>query len=235
MQCGIHHGKPIHTLILHTIQRFLLPLLLFGFSTVASAQLDVLGKLAGALKSNTTTSSNSKDDALTSGISSLLGSLLGNSTLSANDVQGTWRYKGVDCVFETENVLMKAGGEAATAKVESKINDLLKKVGVTSEALAFTFNADNTFSITVKGRTINGTYALDLENKKITLTYLNGVGTITPQIVKNGTTMSLLYDADKFLNFLTSISAVSKNATVVSINAILKSYDGMLIGMELQK
>lgn len=138
-------------------------------------------------------------------------------------------------MFETENVLMKAGGEAATAKVESKINDLLKKVGVTSEALAFTFNADNTFSITVKGRTINGTYALDLENKKITLTYLNGVGTITPQIVKNGTTMSLLYDADKFLNFLTSISAVSKNATVVSINAILKSYDGMLIGMELQK
>lgn len=70
------------------MKRFILPLLLFGFSTVASAQLDVLGKLTGALKSNTTSSS-SKDDALTSGISSLLGSLLGNSTLSANDVQGT--------------------------------------------------------------------------------------------------------------------------------------------------
>lgn len=216
------------------MKKFILPLFLFAVTTTANAQLDVLGKLTGALKSKSTSTTN-KDDALTSGISRLLGSLLDNSTLSANDVQGTWRYGGVDCVFETENVLMKAGGEAATAKVESKINDLLKKVGVTSEALAFTFNADNTFSITVKGRTINGTYALDLENKKITLTYLNGVATITPQIVKNGTTMSLLYDADKFLNFLTSISAVSKNATVVSINAILKSYNGMLIGMELQK
>jgi hypothetical protein len=130
---------------------------------------------------------------------------------------------------------MKAGGEAATAKVEAKINDMLKKVGVTSEALAFTFNTDNTFTINVKGRNLKGTYALDLENKKITLSYLNGVGTITPQIVKNGTTMSLLYDADKFLNFLTNISAVSKNATVASLNALLKSYDGMLIGMELQK
>ena len=198
------------------MKKFILPLFLFAVTTTANAQLDVLGKLTGALKSKSTSTTN-QDDALTSGISRLLGSLLDNSTLSANDVQGTWRYGGVDCVFE------------------SKINDLLKKVGVTSEALAFTFNADNTFSITVKGRTINGTYALDLENKKITLTYLNGVGTITPQIVKNGTTMSLLYDADKFLNFLTSISAVSKNATVVSINAILKSYDGMLIGMELQK
>ena len=130
---------------------------------------------------------------------------------------------------------MKAGGEAAATKVETKINDALKKFGVNSEALAFTFNADNSFSITVKGRTISGTYALDLENKKITLSYLNGVGTITPQIVKNGNNMSLLYDADKFFKFLTNISAVSNNATIASLNALLKSYDGLLIGMELQK
>ena len=130
---------------------------------------------------------------------------------------------------------MKAGGEAAATKVETKINDALKKFGVNSEALAFTFNADNSFSITVKGRTISGTYALDLENKKITLSYLNGVGTITPQIVKNGNNMSLLYDADKFFKFLTNISAVSNNATIASLSALLKSYDGLLIGMELQK
>ena len=216
------------------MKRFILPLLLFGFSTVATAQIDLLSKLSGAVKSSSSSNS-SQDDALTSGLSSLLSSVLGNSTLSANDVQGTWRYKGVDCVFETENVLMKAGGEAAATKVETKINDALKKFGVNSEALAFTFNADNSFSITVKGRTVSGTYALDLENKKITLSYLNGVGTITPQIVKNGNNMSLLYDADKFFKFLTNISAVSNNATVASLNALLKSYDGLLIGMELQK
>ena len=216
------------------MKKFILPLLLFGFSTVATAQKDLLGKLSSAVLSSTSSSS-SQDDALTSGLSSLLSSVLGSSTLSANDVQGTWKYKGVDCVFETENILMKAGGEAAATKIETKLNDGLKKLGVTSTALAFTFNADNTFSINVKGRTVSGTYTLDLENKKITLVYLNGVGTITPQIVKNGNTMSLLYDADKFLKFLTSISAVSNNATVASLNALLKSYDGLLVGMELQK
>ena len=216
------------------MKKFILPLLLFGFSTVATAQIDLLSKLSGAVKSSSSSNS-SQDDALTSGLSSLLSSVLGNSTLSANDVQGTWRYKGVDCVFETENVLMKAGGEAAATKVETKINDALKKFGVNSEALSFTFNTDNSFSITVKGRTVSGTYALDLENKKITLSYLNGVGTITPQIVKNGNNMSLLYDADKFFKFLTNISAVSNNATVASLSALLKSYDGLLIGMELQK
>ena len=216
------------------MKRFILPLLLFGFSTVASAQLDVLGKLTGALKSNTTSSS-SKDDALTSGISCLLGSLLGNSTLSANDVQGTWNYQGIDCVFETENYLLKAGGEIAATKVEEKIDETLTKLGVKKGTLSFTFNQDKTFTINVKGRTVKGTYALDMEKKCVTLTYLNGVATITPVIVKSGKTLSLLYDADKFFNFLVTISATSKNTTVSTISKFLSSYDGMLIGMELQQ
>ena len=216
------------------MKRFILPLLLFGFSTVASAQLDVLGKLTGALKSNTTSSS-SKDDALTSGISSLLGSLLGNSTLSANDVQGTWNYQCIDCVFETENYLLKAGGEIAATKVEEKIDETLTKLGVKKGTLSFTFNQDKTFTINVKGRTVKGTYALDMEKKCVTLTYLNGVATITPVIVKSGKTLSLLYDADKFFNFLVTISVTLKNTTVSTISKFLSSYDGMLIGMELQQ
>ena len=216
------------------MKRFILPILLFGFSIVASAQLDVLGKLTGALKSNTTSSS-SKDDALTSGISSLLGSLLGNSTLSANDVQGTWNYQTIDCVFETENYLLKAGGEIAATKVEEKIDETLTKLGVKKGTLSFTFNQDKTFTINVKGRTVKGTYALDMEKKCVTLTYLNGVATITPVIVKSGKTLSLLYDADKFFNFLVTISATSKNTTVSTISKFLSSYDGMLIGMELQQ
>ena len=216
------------------MKRFILPLLLFGFSIVASAQLNVLGKLTGALKSNTTSSS-SKDDALTSGISSLLGFLLGNSTLSANDVQGTWNYQGIDCVFETENYLLKAGGEIAATKVEEKIDETLTKLDVKKGTLSFTFNQDKTFTINVKGRTVKGTYALDMEKKCVTLTYLNGVATITPVIVKSGKTLSLLYDADKFFNFLVTISATSKNTTVSTISKFLSSYDGMLIGMELQQ
>ena len=122
-----------------------------------------------------------------------------------------------------------------TTKVEEKINASLTKLGLTGDQISFTFNADNTYSATIKGRLVQGTYALDVENNKITLTYLNGLGTITPQISKTGNTLSLLYDADKLLKFLTSISAVSNNSTLTTLNALLKSYDGMLIGMELQK
>ena len=141
------------------------------------------------------------------GLGKFLGSLLEGTTLNQKDIVGTWRYSGANCVFETENLLMKAGGEIAATKVEANI----------------------------KGRLVQGTYALDVENNKITLTYLNGLGTITPQISKTGNTLSLLYDADKLLIFLTSVASVSNNSTLTTLNALLKSYDGMLIGMELQK
>jgi histidine ammonia-lyase len=108
-------------------------------------------------------------------------------------------------------------------------------LGLTGEQITFTFNADNTYTASIKGRVIQGTYALDVANKKLTLTYLNGLGTITPQIAKTGNKMSLLYDADKLLKFLTTISAVSNNSTLKSLSTLLESYDGMLIGWELQK
>lgn len=169
------------------------------------------------------------------GLGKFLGSLLEGTTLNQKDIVGTWRYSGANCVFETENLLMKAGGEIAATKVEEKINASLTKLGLTGDQISFTFNADNTYSATIKGRLVQGTYDLDVVNNKITLTYLNGLGTITPQISKTGNTLSLLYDADKLLIFLTSVASVSNNSTLTTLNALLKSYDGMLIGMELQK
>ena len=62
------------------------------------------------------------------GLGKLLGSLLEGTTLNQKDIVGTWRYSGANCVFETENLLMKAGGEIAATKVEEKINASLAKI-----------------------------------------------------------------------------------------------------------
>ena len=184
------------------IKKLILPLLLFGVTSTASAQLDVLSKLSKVVSSKTSSGGGQDKN----GLGALLGGVLGNSTLAETDVNGTWNYQGIDCVFETENYLLKAGGEIAATKVEEKIDETLTKLGVKNGTLSFTFNQDKTFTINVKGRTVKGTYALDMEKKCVTLTYLNGVATITPVIVKSGKTLSLLYDADKFFNFLVSKS-----------------------------
>ena len=143
--------------------------------------------------------------------------------------------KTIYSIKHKNGAIRRVNVNIAATKVEEKINASLTKLGLTGDQISFTFNADNTYSATIKGRLVQGTYALDVENNKITLTYLNGLGTITPQISKTGNTLSLLYDADKLLIFLTSVASVSNNSTLTTLNALLKSYDGMLIGMELQK
>ena len=53
-------------------------------------------------------------------LGNLLSQLLNNSsTLTQDDLVGTWKYQSPDCVFESENLLAKAGGEVAAQKIES--------------------------------------------------------------------------------------------------------------------
>ena len=220
------------------MKRNLLPAALLAVATLLTgcgATSPMLSGMGNQSATTQATTSSQTSNLVGSGLEKLLGSLLGGSTLNQQSIVGTWNYKSADCVFETENFLLKAGGEVAATKVEEKVNAALTKLGITGNQITFTFNADYTYTATIKGRTIQGTYTLDLENKKMTLTYLNGVGTITPQIALTGNTLSLLYDADKLLKFLTTISAVSNNSTLTTLNTLLQSYDGMLIGMELQK
>lgn len=216
------------------MKKFILPLLLFGFSTVATAQSGLLGKLSNAAKSVTTKKSGDNSNTLTSGVQNLLEDILGSSTLSAADLNGKWKYNSVACVFKSENLLEKAGGSLASSTVESKLNESIKKLGFTGKEFSITFKNDKTFSISIKGKEIGGKYTLNLKEKKITLTYLNKFD-ITANIAKNGKNISILYDADKFFEFVTSITSTSSNASIASLSKMLKKYDGLMIGMKLQK
>ena len=82
---------------------------------------------------------------------------------------------------------------------------------------------------------MSGQYTLDAANKKLTLTYLAGLGTMTPHIVKNGSKISLLYEADKLLAIAQKLAAMSGNTSLKALADLASAYDGMMIGFELQK
>ena len=65
---------------------------------------------------------------------------------------GTWTYSGSAVEFESDNLLMKAGGAAAATMAENKLNEQLSKVGIKEGQMSFTFNADSTFTSTVGKR-----------------------------------------------------------------------------------
>lgn len=58
---------------------------------------------------------------------------------------------------------------------------------------------------------------------------------MTAHVVVTNDQLSLLFDADKLLDFLTKLSAVSKNTTLQALNKLASQYDGMKMGFELKK
>lgn len=127
------------------------------------------GTTAGITNSNSSSSSNTTSSAIEAGASllgNLLSGVLGGSTLSEKSIVGTWNYTGADCVFESENLLAKAGGAVAASKVKSEVNDNLAKVGIKKGACSFTFNKDNTYTANLGGRTIKATIHLMQRTRK---------------------------------------------------------------------
>ena len=176
----------------------------------------------------------------TGGAASALGSVLtnllgGSSAVTASDLQGTWIYRKADCVFETQNLLLKAGGEMAATKIESQLESQLGKVGITPGACSFTFNSDGTYVATIGQYNLTGNYTLNTKSNTLTMTYLAGIGRISPKVVKTGASISLLFEGDKLLSMVQKVGKLSSNSTVNSLSSLINSYDGMLVGMQLSK
>ena len=176
----------------------------------------------------------------TGGAASALGSVLtnllgGSSAVTASDLQGTWTYRKADCVFETQNLLLKAGGEMAATKIESQLESQLGKVGITPGACSFTFNSDGTYVATIGQYNLTGNYTLNTKSNTLTMTYLAGIGRISPKVVKTGASISLLFEGDKLLSMVQKVGKLTSNSTVNSLSSLINSYDGMLVGMQLSK
>ena len=176
----------------------------------------------------------------TGGAASALGSVLtnllgGSSAVTASDLQGTWTYRKADCVFETQNLLLKAGGEMAATKIESQLESQLGKVGITPGACSFTFNSDGTYVATIGQYNLTPNYTLNTKSNTLTMTYLAGIGRISPKVVKTGASISLLFEGDKLLSMVQKVGTLTSNSTVNSLSSLINSYDGMLVGMQLSK
>ena len=211
-----------------TIMAALLSTLLLSSCGTTSLGTQGTGLLSGANAGTT----GGAVSALGSVLTGLLG---GSSAVTASDLQGTWTYRKADCVFETQNLLLKAGGEMAATKIESQLESQLSKVGITPGACSFTFNSDGTYAATIGQYNLTGNYTLNTKSNTLTMTYLAGIGRISPKVVKTGATISLLFEGDKLLSMVQKVGKLTSNSTVNSLSSLINSYDGMLVGMQLSK
>ena len=187
------------------------------------------------------------NDATSGTLKNILEDVVGGAVSKLDlSLEGNWKYSEPQVQFKSENLLAKAGGAASTAKIEASLNKLYGKIGL-DESMTYTFNADSTFTQTVKigssVKNLKGTYSLDKENKIITLKYAAlgkvGLGKISAIYANTGTSLALLFDATQMMGFMKKIvntaSTLTGKTSLAALSKVMDSYDGALLGYKMAK
>ena len=168
-----------------------------------------------------------------SALGNILGSVLGINKVSETTILGTWKYAGPGCAFTSDNLLAKAGGEVAAQKVKAQMQSHYSSLGLNSSNTYISFKEDKTFSGKVDGKTLSGTYTLDVNTGQITLKTL--LLTMNGYVNLNTTGMSLLFESQKLLTILQGLGALSGNTTMSAVGELSKNYKGVRIGFDMAR
>ena len=215
-----------------------LKLLLLGvgmlFSMSADAQItNLLKNVLGNTKTETS-SDDTTSETQSGGIVSLFKNLIGTAKVDGSSLKGNWSYESPAVVFESENLLKKAGGSLITSTAEKTLRKYLRKIGFEEGKVSISFDGDESYTMQIGTKSINGTYTV--ADNEITL---QRTGLLSQPIKANlalqGNEMQITFKADKLLEFLTKISSLTENSTLNLIGNIAGGYDGMQLGFQFKK
>ena len=165
-----------------------------------------------------------------------VGSLIGGQEVDMASLHGTWVYADPAISFNSENFLEKAGGVAASQAIVKKLRPYYQKAGI--DKLTVTFAEDNTFSVACGVLKASGK-VVDLDGGVYEFQF-NAFGKvpsgkIKANIQRSITDTSITFDATRLLELVKKIAASSSNSTLQSASKLVESYDGLNIGVKLNK
>lgn len=193
-----------------------------------NAQLDLKNVLGGVLESTSGSNGTNAENV----ISNLTSVFSSDKQAKENNVVGTWSYSEPAIVFSSDNLLTKAAAKIAANKVENKIQGYLTQYGIAPGSFSMTFNEDGTFTETLKGKTMKGTWKIEDSKLLLSVAKMKAVA-ITTQI--DGKNMQFVTDATKLLNMFKSFGAQSSNSSIKTAASLMKSVNGMQAGITLRK
>ena len=160
-------------------------------------------------------------------------SVIGLDKVKAQNLIGSWSYSNPGCAFTSEKLLAKAGGEMAAVQIEEKLLPYYQQVGISSSNTFITFKDDGTFSSKIAGTPFSGRYTFDEATQKITLKgLLLSVNCYTKRELVG---ISILFEANKLLTVLQTMSALSGNKDLQTIGDLSKNYDGARVGFDMKR
>lgn len=202
-------------------------------ATNASAQ-SILSKLKSTSSSSSSSSSDSSTgSSVLSSLSSALGNLIGTSSVSASSISGDWSYTGPAIAFESESLLKSAGGSVVANQLESKMETYLEKLGFEEGKVKLNFDGSSSFTLTVNSKDVSGTYSIS--ESTITFSRSGLSKSVSANISLSGSDMQITFEADKLLDFVSSIASLSSSSLMSTVSSLADSYDGMQLGFEFEK
>lgn len=181
-----------------------------------------------------------KDILNSSAVKNAVTSVTGGKSVTLANLQGTWTYVNPALQLEGDNALKNVAASLAATEAEKKMKEYCAKVGIVEGVFNYVFNSDSTFTSALKKGSLKGTYSMNEEDKTLTFHYTVAgkslsITTLTAHVVLSGDELTLLFNADKLLKFLSTVSSISSNTTLKAINKLASEYDGMMLGFDLKK
>ncbi|MCF0195527.1 MAG: DUF4923 family protein [Bacteroidaceae bacterium] len=216
--------------------------------TSCGSNSGVLGSIAsaalqGQTGTTTTQTTQTTTQQSTGGLGSILGGLTGGSGIGSvissmlgittTQITGTWVYQQPAVLFESDNLLTKAGGQLAAQAIEKKLDTYFQKVGISQGKLTMTFDNNGNFTQNVAGKTQTGTYTVD--NGNVCLTYASGTQQFIGTTQFDGNNLVIVVDMTKLLNFAKNIASSSNNSTLNTISSVASGVNGMKAGLKFTK
>lgn len=207
---------------------------------------DILNGLKnGGKTENTGNGSDEKGGSSTNPLDALagLGNALGlipSKTVDADYLKGMWSYQKPAVAFKSDNFLAKAGGVAASAKIESELEPYYNRVGL--DKVKLTVNADSTFTMNLSRGNLSGKISTVGEKDKQRLMFsfaLMGkipVGSMEAFVnAETSSVMSLTFDVTKLMNILQKVAGLSNSTSLKTLSKLMEQYEGMTAGFKMKK
>lgn len=156
-----------------------------------------------------------------------------NKVATADELVGTWKYTEPAVVFESNNALKNIGGKVASAAIEKKLQSEFSKFGIKKGQMKMTFDKDGNFTQTLGKQTLTGTYTTS--GKQVVLTYSTGLKQLVGTTQLDGNDLLIVMDVSKLLKYAGSLGRLTGNSSISSLGSLLGSYDGMEVGLKLEK
>lgn len=194
-------------------------------------------------KDTTATATSTSTGSAASTLGALIGGLFTSDRLSVADIAGSWRYEAPAVAFKNSKVL-SALGNAAAVSAADKLEPYYKAAGI--DKMTITINADSTFRLAVRGINLKGTVkTLDTSSTKtdsdskanfrLAFTLFGApILSADTYVTKNAkSNISMMFDVEKLLTLLQTLSKFSNNQMVTKAADILKEHKDLCAGFEL--